>query len=118
VTGTHKHGYSLRNKKKLLFGAHILYVYQCRLNRLTDFHEIQYDDSLETIVAFSFSSSFIKFGTEDVHKSFSDCGFREYKSSDMHTKGLNELLSVLSIFIVRLVENLCLRCAPNDTVHS
>ena len=32
-------------------------------------------------------------------------GFREYRRSDMHTKGLNEFISAFSTFIVRLTED-------------
>ena len=58
---------------------------------------------------FHFHQVWIKFGTEDVLKTLNDCGFREYRRSDMHTKGLNEFLSVfstfISTFIFRLTED-------------
>lgn len=45
-----------------------------------------------------FHQVWIKFGT-DVHKTLNGCGFREYGRSDMHTKGLNEFLSVFSTLL-------------------
>jgi hypothetical protein len=47
-----------------------------------------------------------------------DCGFHEYRHSDMHTNGLNKFLSVFYTFIVRVAESRYLRCAPNDIENS